>query len=158
CCFGSGEFPLARFLAAEIACFSKFQSYLMRPGMPGAGTALRILHMVLVGLRSGVQPHVVVCARLGEAVEHAWDHRPDGADPTNPIVLCGALRLRDDSKHAYRSLSKQARDQKAFRAQIHRIARVADVVSDYLTEVKSGLLASLKRATPREQVDLLHAL
>src|SRR5262249_5526285 len=135
-----------------------FQSYLMRPDGPGPRTALRVLHSALVGLRSGVQPHVVACARLGEAIETAWDHRPDGADPLSVRVFAEALRLLDRSQHAERSLVNQAREQTEFRAQINRIARVADVVNEYLADVKSGLLARLERATPGDQGDLLHAL
>jgi hypothetical protein len=158
CCFGSGDFPLAQFLAAEIACFAGFQKYLSRPRTSAGRTALRVLHQTLVGLRSGVQPNVVAMARLGEAIECAWDHRSEHVDPLTVRIFAEALRLVQRSGHAERAFGENDAERKLFRSQIARIADLEEGLKDYLEESQEGLLCELERAPARNQADLLRAL
>jgi hypothetical protein len=158
CCFGTGDNPLAHFLAAEIACFPNFSCYLNQPDTPGGRSALRVLHKTLVGLRSGVQPHVVGMARLGEAIETVWDSRADSVDPLCVRVLVEALRLLERSAHAGRAFGDNRAERDEFRAQIERIAELADAARDYLDDAQLILLHRLGQAAPRAQADLLRAL
>src|SRR5437764_15177297 len=81
CAEAAGDIPLGHFFAAETVCFLSFAGYLRRPDSPLGRAALRVLHRALEGLRSGVQPHLVAEARLGEAIETLWDNRGDHVCP-----------------------------------------------------------------------------
>ncbi|HKM56919.1 MAG TPA: hypothetical protein VJY33_26170, partial [Isosphaeraceae bacterium] len=81
CAEAAGDIPLGHFFAAETVCFLSFAGYLREPDTSLGRSALRVLHRVLEGLRHGVQPQVIVEARLGEAIEQLWDHRPEKVDP-----------------------------------------------------------------------------
>ena len=92
CSEQAGEIPLGHFLAAETACFLGFAGYLREPENLLGRAAMRVLHRALEGLRLGVPPHLVTEARLGEAVESLWDHRPQKVDPLLVRVAAETLR------------------------------------------------------------------
>ena len=79
--FPTEEAPLRHYLAAEMVCFPGFDHYLAEPETAAGQAALRVLHQALLGLRSGVQPHVVIQGRLGEAIELVWEQRHRVIDP-----------------------------------------------------------------------------
>src|SRR5437660_12809183 len=83
CSEAAGELPLGHFFAAETICFLGFAGYLRHPETPLGRAALRVLHRAIEGLHygGGVQPFLVTEARLGEAIERLWDHRPEGVQP-----------------------------------------------------------------------------
>ena len=75
------ESPLGHYFAAETVCFLGFAGYLRQPQTPNGTAALRILHRATEGLRFGVQPVLILEARLGEIIETMWDHRTAGRGP-----------------------------------------------------------------------------
>src|SRR5262249_38337374 len=92
CSEAAGDLPLGHFFAAEIVCFVGFTGYLHQPNTSLGRAALRTLHRALEGMRYGVQPHLLQEARLGEAVEQLWDHRPEQVHPLVVRVFVEALR------------------------------------------------------------------
>src|SRR5216683_2897874 len=92
CAEQAGEIPLGHFLAAETVCFLGFTGYLREPESLLGRAAMRVLHRALEGLRMGVPPHLMTEARLGEAVENLWDHRPEKVEPLVVRVAAEALR------------------------------------------------------------------
>src|SRR3954453_16543669 len=81
CAEAAGDIPLGHFFAAETICFLGFSGYLRQSGTPLGRAALRVFHRALEGLRFGVQPGVVIEARVGETVEGLWDGRDETPDP-----------------------------------------------------------------------------
>src|SRR5260370_37311280 len=92
CSERAGEIPLGHFLAAETVCFLGFSAYLREPENLLCRAAMRVLHRALEGLRMGVPPHLGTEARLGEALESLWDHRPEGVSPLVVRVAAETLR------------------------------------------------------------------
>lgn len=158
CAETAGEIPLGHFFAAETVCFLGFSGYLHQPDSPLGKAALRVLHRVLEGLRCGVQPHIVAEARLGEAVENLWDHRPDKVNPLTVRVFAESLRLLRRAPHAEAALSEENSEHEAFNWQVSRLAALEAALSDYLEETPHALCAALASASPVEQRDILHAL
>src|SRR6202790_4279919 len=100
CSESAGELPLGHFFAAEMICFLGFSGYLQQWQSPLGRAALRTLHRALEGLRYGVQPQLLHEARLGEAVEQLWDHRPETVHPLVVRVFAEALRQVRRAPHA----------------------------------------------------------
>jgi hypothetical protein len=149
--------PLAHLLAAEIVCFEGFIRILRRPETPHGRCALRVLHQALIGLRSGVQPQVVVMGRLGEAVETVWECRHDDTDPLMVRVFVEATRLLRRADHAGRSFTDES-ERDAHQAQIQVIRELAEPMDDYLNEMRIAMLGLLDAAPRERQADFLRAL
>jgi hypothetical protein len=158
CSRSAGEMPLGHFFAAETVCFLGFSGYLRQPDGTLGRDALRVLHRALEGLRGGVQPHLVVEARLGEMIEMLWDHRPEAVDPLVARVFCEALRLVRRAPHAEAAFAGEASEQEAFNWQMSRLTALEPAISDYLSEAPQLLGASLARVQGEELRDHLQAL
>lgn len=158
CAESAGEIPLGHFFAAETACFLGFAGYLRQPDAPLGRAALRVLHRVLEGLRCGVQPYIVAEARLGEAVEHLWDHRPEVVNPLVVRIFAESVRLLRRAPHAEAALSEEGGEQEAFTMQVSRLAALEPVLVDYLDEAPQALCALLPKLAAPEQRDVLNAL
>lgn len=155
---GERGMTLSHFLAAETACFPGFNRQLEQPESAVGRAALRTLVVALAGLRTGVQPHVVVVGRLGDDVETVWDHRREPPDPLAVRVFAEALRLLRRAEHAEPLLGENDAERQAFRHQVGRIAERAEVFRDYLQEAAPSLLETLAESPADQQADLLHAL
>lgn len=158
CSEAAGESPLGHFFAAETVCFLGFAGYLRQPASPLGTAALRTLHRAMEGLRYGVQPQVVVEARLGEAVEYLWDNRPETANPLVVRIFGEALRLLRRAPHAEVALADEMSEQEAFQWQMSRLASLEGILEDYLKDAPAHLLALLPNTTGAAQADVLHAL
>jgi hypothetical protein len=158
CAETAAEFPLGHFFAAETVCFLGFAGYLRQPGSPLGNAALRTLHRALEGLRYGVQPQVVVDARLGELVESLWDHRPEIVHPLVVRIFTEALRQLRRAPHAEVALSEEMAEQEAFHWQMSRLAALEPVLDDYLKEAPQHLCTALAKAASQDQADILQAL
>jgi hypothetical protein len=158
CAEAAGDFPLGHFFAAETVCFVGFAGYLRNPLTPLGQAALRLLHRAFEGLRFGVQPQVVAEARLGEAVECVWDHRPEAAHPLLVRTFAEALRQLRRAPHAEVTLAGNGAEREAFRWQMGRVAALEPVLEDYLREAPAALCAGLPRAPAHLQADILAAL
>lgn len=158
CAESAGEIPLGHFFAAETVCFLGFAGYLRQQESPLGQAALRVLHRALEGLRCGVQPHLVSEARLGEAIESLWDHRPDTVTPLAVRVYTEALRLLRRAPHAESALGDEMSEQEAFHWQISRLSALETALQEYLDEAPISLCAQLADASRNEQHDILLAL
>jgi hypothetical protein len=158
CAETAGDFPLGHFFAAETVCFLGFAGYLRQPNSPLGNAALRTLHRALEGLRYGVQPQVVVEARLGEVIENLWDHRPETVHPLVVRIFAEAMRQLRRAPHAEVALSEEMAEQEAFHWQMSRLAALEPVLDDYLKEAPQALCAALPNNFGQEQADLLQAL
>jgi hypothetical protein len=157
CSEQAGDIPLGHFLAAETACFLGFAGYLREPESLLGRAALRVLHRALEGLRLGVPPHLVTEARLGEAVECLWDHRPEKADAVLARVVVEALRHLRRASNAEAIFGDEVSELEAYHWQISRIAALEDVFQDWLTEAPRHLGPMLADASDTEQRDILLA-
>ena len=153
-----GDHPLGHFFAAETVCFLGFAGFLRQPESPLGRAALRVLHSTFEGLRCGVQPQVVVEARLGELIEDLWDCRPAEAHPLIVRVFAEALRLHRRAQHADLVLSEERYEQEAYSWQMSRLAALEEALQDYLDEAAAPLAAQLLGADFEEQGDILRAL
>jgi hypothetical protein len=158
CAESANELPLGQFFAAETVCFLSFAGYLRQAHTPLGETALRVLHRALEGLRHGVQPQIMAEARLGEAIENLWDHRPETVHPLVVRVFVEALRQVRRAPHAERVLTEDRSEQEAYQWQLSRLAALEPVLDDYLSDVAPYLRAALAKAPAREQRDILLAL
>lgn len=158
CADDAGDIPLGQFFAAETVCFLGFNGYLRQTDTPLGRAALRVLHRALEGLRCGVQPAVVVEARIGEMVESLWDNRDPEVDPLTVRVYLEALRLLRRAPHAERMLSGEGADQEAFNWQMSRLAALEPALVEHLAETPLLLAQQLPRAAAVEQRDILLAL
>jgi hypothetical protein len=158
CAEAAGELPLAHFFAAEVVCFFGFAGYLHQPETPLGRAALRTLHRALEGLRYGVQPQLVYEARLGEAVEQLWDHRPESVQPLVVRVFVEALRQARRASHFGGALAEDVSEQEAFHWQMSRISALEPLLAEYVQEAPAALCASLARAPRPNQPDILQAL
>jgi hypothetical protein len=158
CSEQAGEIPLGHFLAAETACFLGFAGYLREPENLLGRAAMRVLHRALEGLRLGVPPHLVTEARLGEAVESLWDHRPQKVDPLLVRVAAETLRHLRRASNAEAAFGDEHSEQEAYRWQISRLAALEEVFQEYLTEAPQHLGPELAEASDSEQCDILQAL
>jgi hypothetical protein len=158
CADAAGDIPLLHYFAAETVCFLGFAGYLRQPDSRLGRAALRVLHRALEGLRYGVPPQVVTEARLGEAIESLWDHRPPRANPLVVRVIHEALRQLRRAAHARKVLSEEGAEQETFDWQVSRLAALEGVLAGYLKEVPAELCARLPAASPTEQRDILLAL
>ncbi|HYT88765.1 MAG TPA: hypothetical protein VEL76_08665, partial [Gemmataceae bacterium] len=158
CAEAAGEIPLGHFFAAETVCFLGFAGYLRQPETGLGRAALRVLHRALEGLRYGVQPCVVLEARLGEVVENFWDHRPEKAHPLVARVAVEAVRLVRRAPHARAALTEEGAERETFDLQMSRLSVLEPALSDYLDEVPRHLAKALPQARGQELRDLLSAL
>jgi hypothetical protein len=158
CAEAAGDVPLGHFLAAETASFLGFASYLRQADRSLGRAALLVLHRALEGLRQGVPPQLLVEARLGEAVEVLWDHRPV---PTRPLPVCvfaEARRLVRRAPQVRSLLTSEGIEGEGFDLQMARLEALDSLLADYLREAPKQLLAQLPGAQRQEVRDLLHAL
>jgi HEAT repeat protein len=158
CSETAGDLPLGHFFAAEVVSFVGFNGYLHQPHSPLGRAALRTLHRALEGLRYGVGPDLLPEARLGEAVEQLWDHRPDQVNPLVVRIFVEALRQVRRAPLLRSALTDDAFDREAFEWQISRLAALEPMLVDYLQEAPLALGAGLARATRPVQADILRAL
>src|SRR5262249_25103809 len=158
CAESANELPLGQFFAAETVCFLSFAGYLRQAHTPLGETALRVLHRALEGLRHGVQPQIMAEARLGEAIENLWDHRPETVHPLVVRVFVESLRQVRRAPHAERVLTEDRSEQEAYQWQLSRLAALEPVLDDYLSDVAPYLRSALAKAPSREQRDILLAL
>lgn len=158
CSESAGEIPLGHFFAAETVCFLTFAGYLREPESPLGKAALRVLHRALEGLRFGVQPQVVAEARMGEAIEHLWDNRPETVQPLVVRVFAEALRHLRRAPHVERLLAEDTSEQEAYKWQISRLASMEHGLEDYVEEAVLFLRQALPRAAAPDQRDILSAL
>src|SRR5579884_4144207 len=128
CAEAAAGTPLGHFFAAETVCFLGFAGYLRQPDTALGRSALRVLHRALEGLRCGVQPPMVIEARVGELIEALWDNRPDVVDPLTVRVFREALRLLRRAPHAEAVLSGEMAEQEAFSWQMSRLAALEPVL------------------------------
>jgi hypothetical protein len=158
CAEVAGDIPLGHYFAAETICFLGFSGYLRQSGTPLGRAALRVFHRALEGLRFGVQPGLVIEARVGEMVEGLWDGRDESPDPLAVRVFLEALRLLRRAPHAETQLSGEASELEAFGWQVSRLASLEPALADYLEEVPPHLCRALPQATLAQQRDILLAL
>jgi hypothetical protein len=159
-CFEAAcETPLGHYYAAEALCFLGFAGYLRQPDTSFGKTALRLLHRAVEGLRYGVQPVLVLEARLGELVETIWDHRPNGAAPLHVRLVHESLRLLRRAPHLKAVLGEESMaEQEALDWQFSRIASLEVAFREFLKEAPEQLLARVTQAHGAELADILHAL
>jgi hypothetical protein len=158
CAEVAGDVPLLHYFAAETVCFLGFAGYLRQPDSALGRAALRVLHRALEGMRFGVPPQVVTEARLGEAIESLWDHRPARANPLVVRVLYEALRQLRRAPSSRLVLTEEGAEQEGFDWQISRLAALEESLTNYLRDVGRELCDQLVAAPPLLQRDLLLAL
>jgi hypothetical protein len=158
CAEANGDHPLSHFFAAETVCFLSFAGYLRQPESPLGRAALRVLHRTLEGLRCGLQPQVVIEARIGELIEELWDHRPRTVSPLIVQVFAEAVRLERRAQHAELVLSDERYEQEAYGWQISRLQVLDQALREYLAEAPMQLGIQLSSAGAEEQCDILRAL
>lgn len=158
CAETAGPMPLGHFFAAEAVCFVGFAGYLRRPDSPLGRSALRTLKRAMEGLRTGVQPHLVAEARLGDMIEQLWDHRSKDVDPLVVRVFFEALRLLRRAPHAETCFTGEASEQEAFNWQLQRLAALEPVLVEYLHEAPARLCRQLCHASGPDRQEVLLAL
>jgi hypothetical protein len=158
CSEKAGELPLGHFFAAETLCILGFAGYMRHPDTPLGRAALRVLHRAMEGLRFGVQPQMIVEARLGEIIESLWDHRPEQVRPLVVRVAAEVLRLARRTPYQRDPLSEENTDLESLDWQMSRIQALEPVLEDYCHEAPAYLRAALPNAKGAELRDLLHAL
>jgi hypothetical protein len=158
CAEAAGDVPLGHFLAAETVSFLGFAGYLRRPEGPLGRAALRVLHRALEGLRQGVPPQLLTEARLGEAVETAWDCRPGRPRPLLVQVFLEARRLARRAPQVRALLGSEGAEQEGFDLQMARLDALDGQLEEYLKQAPPRLCADLATARGQEARDLLHAL
>jgi hypothetical protein len=158
CSEAARDVALGHFFAAETVCFLGFAGYLRDPDSALGCLAMRVLHRALEGLRYGVQPYLVIEARLGEMIENVWDHRPEAVHPLIVRVLGETLRLIRRAPHAQTALLDEGAEREAFALQLSRLQALEPVMTDYLDEAPQRLCAVLPGAQAEEARDILHAL
>jgi hypothetical protein len=158
CSEAARDVALGHFFAAETVCFLGFAGYVRESQSALGGLALRVLHRALEGLRYGVQPYLIVEARLGEMIENLWDHRPEHIDPLIVCVLAETVRLIRRAPHAEAALADDGAEQEAFAWQMSRLQALEPVLTDYLEEAPERLCAALPAARGKVVCDILHSL
>ena len=158
CSEDARESPLGHYFAAETICFLGFAGYLGQPETPGGQAALRLLHRAVEGLRFGVQPILILEARLGEIIETMWDHRPAGAAPLHVRIVQESLRLLRRIPHLKATFGEEEAEAETLDWQISRIASLETGFREFLKEAPAKLAAPLRLARGAELTDLLHAL
>jgi hypothetical protein len=157
CAEKAGEIPLGHFLAAETVCFMGFAGYLREPESLLGRAAVRVLHRSLEGLRMGVPPQLVTEARLGEAVENLWDHRPEKVDPLVVRVAAEVLRHLRRTSNAEAAFAEEGAELEAYQWQISHLTALEDVLRDHLKEAPAVLAPALAQASDAAQRDILLA-
>jgi hypothetical protein len=155
CAEQAGEIPLGHFLAAETVCFLGFTGYLRESETLLGRAAMRVLHRALEGLRMGVPPHLMTEARLGEAVENLWDHRPEKVEPLVVRVAAEALRHLRRTSNAEVAFADENSELEAYQWQISHLAALEEVFRDYLKEAPGLLGPILANASDADQRDIL---
>ncbi len=158
CSEAASDLPLGHFFAAETICILGFAGYLRQPETPEGCAALRVLHRAMEGLRFGVQPQMIVEARLGESIENLWDHRPDKVHPLIVRVMAEVLRLQKRGVEHRDPLGEDGGDWEGVQWQLSRLAALEPVLEDYCLEAPHYLLEALPRARGAELRDILQAL
>jgi hypothetical protein len=158
CAEAAGELPLGHFFAAETICFLGFSGYLRHQNSVLGRAALRVLHRAIEGLRFGVQPAMIVEARLGEIMESLWDDRSEGVHPLTVRVASETLRLLRRAPQASEPWGEDGSYHEGLEWQMSRLAMLEPVLEDYCQEAQTYLQAALPNARGAEQRDLLLAL
>ena len=104
------------------------------PETPLGRAALRVLHRAMEGLRFGVQPQMIVEARLGETIESLWDHRPEQVRPLVVRVAAEVLRLLRRAPREEDPLGEEAADWEGVEWQMSRLSALEPVLEDYCQE------------------------
>jgi hypothetical protein len=152
------ESPLGHYFAAETLCILGFAGYLRQPETPLGQSALRLLHRAIEGLRHGLQPNLIVEARLGEMIEAIWDHRPSGAAALHVRIFSETLRFLRRAPHWKMLLGDEMAEAEAFDWQFSRVASLEASLRDYLKDASAPLVSHLASAPSAEQADILKAL
>jgi hypothetical protein len=145
CADAAADLPLSQFFSAETICFLGFAGYVRQPETPLGRVALRVLHRALEGLRSGVQPQMIVEARLGEMLEGLWDERPEHVDPLVVRVFHEALRWLRRTPSLGAGPDGEGVEQEAFHWQMARLEGLAPTLFEYLREAPVHLCERLRR-------------
>jgi hypothetical protein len=117
-----------------------------------------LLHRAIEGLRHGLQPALIVEARIGEMIETIWDHRPDSVAALHVRIFRETLRFLRRAPHWKTLLSDEMAEAEAFDWQFSRIASLESAFRDYLKDAPAQLLARVATAPLAEQTDILRAL
>ncbi len=152
------EIPLGHFFAAETICFLGFPGYLRQSDTTLGRSALRLLHRALEGLRLGVQPQVVVEARLGEILESLWDDRSEDFHPLMVRVAVETLRFLRRAPHAKSVLADEIAELEAFEWQMSRLNALEPVLEEYLEDAALYLPDRIAIAKGEELEDTLRAI
>lgn len=158
CAEQAGDIPLGHFFAAETVCFFGFASYLRQADSPLGQAAMRLLHRALEGLRFGVPPNLIPEARLGEAIETLWDHRPARACPLLARVAREALRLLRREEHLRLTLADDSPEPEAFTWQVSRLRALEPALADYLRDGAAELAGRLHSAGHDECAEIFRTL
>ncbi|HLW67262.1 MAG TPA: hypothetical protein VKS79_18250 [Gemmataceae bacterium] len=156
-CVARAPAPLDQFLAAEAVCFSGFIDFLHEGDAAKRRLAARLLHLSLVGLRSGVQPHVVVHGRLGEAVSALWEQRWEEVDPVAVRCFREALRVLQRAGYLERLAGEDELLCERLQEQIRQLDVLAEPIADWLDEARVALVQRLSDRSADEQIELLRA-
>jgi hypothetical protein len=157
CAEAADEAPLGHFFAAETVCFLSFGGYLHDGESPLGRAALRTLRRALEGLRFGVQPELVIEARLGEKLEDLWDHRPERTNALFVRVLVEALRQLRRAPHLTVDLGDEGLEPE-LAWQLGRLASLEPAIREYLTEAPEHLRRQLAASPDAAHRDLIVAL
>ncbi|MBM4072600.1 MAG: hypothetical protein FJ271_27285 [Planctomycetes bacterium] len=158
CAEEAGDIPLGHFLAAATVCFFGFAGYLRQADSPLGKSAMRLLHRALEGLRFGVPPNLISEARLGEAIETLWDHRPERACPLLARVAHEVLRLLRREEHLIQTLGDDNPEPEAVTWQISRLRMLEPALAEYLRDKTVELVGALSSAGDEERAEILRTL
>ncbi|MCI0377603.1 MAG: HEAT repeat domain-containing protein [Gemmataceae bacterium] len=154
----AGDVPLGHFFAAETVCFLGFPGYLQQPHTPLGQAALRVLHRALEGLRYGVQPSMVVDARLGEVIEDLWDQVGDDSHPLLVRIAFETRRFLRRAPHALALLENEPAECEAFQWQLTRLEALDATLAEYLEKASAQLIGRIAGSNDRQRRDLFLAL
>jgi len=158
CSEAARESPLGHYFAAETLCILGFAGYLRQPDTPLGQSALRLLQRAIEGLRHGLQPSLIVEARVGEMLETIWDHRPSGAAALHVRILIETLRFLRRAPHWKALIGEEMAEAEAFDWQFSRVAALEGAFRDYLKDASPQLLSRVASVQGAEQADILKAL
>ena len=97
-------------------------------------------------------------ARLGEAIEQLWDHRPDSVNPLVVRVFAEAVRQVRRAPHIDARFNEDPSDREGIQWQMSRLEALESVLKDYLAEAAIALCESIRTAPKATQADILLAL
>mgnify|MGYP001197185634 CR=1 FL=1 len=158
CAAAAPDRPLMHFFAAETVCFPNFAAHLDDCTSPRGQAALRLLHKLFEGLRSGVPLQVVVEARLGEMIERLWDRRPDRADPLFVRLFVEVMRHIRRGEALALQFSEEPFEKEAFHLQHSRLIALEGAIEEWLQEAGLRLIRQLRLTRTPAIAEVLAAL